>query len=83
MSSSLKKSFNLLSEKEWIQTGIAKLNDVMLGDKSMTDLTKEVIEYLCNYTNSSAGVLYVLENNELHYSAGYSYIPNKEKNALK
>ncbi len=33
MSASLKKSFNLLSEKEWIQTGIAKLNDVMLGDK--------------------------------------------------
>jgi len=83
MSSSLKKSFNLLSEKEWIQTGIANLNDVMLGDKSMTDLTKDVIEYLCNYTNSSAGVLYVLENNELHYSAGYSYIPNSDKKIIK
>lgn len=83
MSSSLKNSFNLLSEKEWIQTGMAKLNDVMLGDKSMTDLTKDVIEFLCSYTNSSAGVLYVLENHELHYSAGYSYLPNEDKKQIK
>jgi signal transduction histidine kinase/DNA-binding response OmpR family regulator/CHASE3 domain sensor protein len=82
MSASLKHSFNLLSEKEWLQTGIAKLNNVMLGDKSLNQLSKDVIEFLCNYTNSSAGVMYILEGDELNASAGYSYIPTKNRERI-
>ncbi|OXA91253.1 response regulator [Flavobacterium hercynium] len=83
MSGSLKKSFNLLTEKEWLQTGIAKLNNVMLGDKSLNQLSKDVVEFLCQYTNSSAGVLYVLEGDELFATAGYSYIPTKSRERIK
>ena len=83
MSLSLKNSFTLLSEKEWLQTGIASLNNVMLGDKSMKDLSKDIIEFLCNYTNSSAGVLYVLESDELIATAGYSYIPTKNRERIQ
>ncbi|MEO7976967.1 response regulator [Flavobacterium sp.] len=83
MSISLKKSFELLSQKEWLQTGIAKLNNVMLGDKEMHDLCQDIIEFLCSYTNSNAGVLYVLEGDELFAKAGYSYIPNKKKERIK
>ncbi|HJY12084.1 MAG TPA: CHASE3 domain-containing protein, partial [Flavobacterium sp.] len=61
MGVSLKSSFELLSQKEWMQTGIASLNNVMLGDKTLQKLSKDIIEFLCNYTNSSAGVLYVLD----------------------
>ncbi|PWB25148.1 response regulator [Flavobacterium sp. HTF] len=82
MSSSLKTSFSLLSEKEWLQTGIAKLNNVMLGDKSMNQLCKDIIEFLCNYTNSSAGVIYILEGDELYATAGYSYIPAKNREVI-
>lgn len=63
MGVSLKTSFDLLSQKEWLQTGIANLNNVMLGDKTLQKLSKDVIEFVCQYTNSSAGVLYVLEDN--------------------
>ena len=83
MSGSLKKSFNLLTEKEWLQTGIAKLNNVMLGDKSLNQLSKDVVEFLCQYTNSSAGVLYVLEGDELFATAGYSYIPTKSRERIR
>lgn len=83
MSSALKQSFSLLSEKEWIQSGIAGLNNVMLGDKSLTELSKDVIEYLCHYTNSSAGVFYVLEGDELAATAGYSYIPAKNREVIQ
>ncbi|MBF4464142.1 response regulator [Flavobacterium sp. LC2016-12] len=79
MGVSLKSSFELLSQKEWMQTGVASLNNVMLGDKTLQKLSKDVIEFLCNYTNSSAGVLYVLEGDELHFSGGYSYIPGKNR----
>ncbi len=82
MSSSLKSSFTLLSEKEWLQTGIANLNNVMLGDKSLQELSKDVIEYLCEYTNSSAGAFYVLEGDVLYAKAGYSYIPSKNRERI-
>ena len=75
MGVSLKNSFDLLSQKEWLQTGVAELNNTMLGEKSLQKLSKDIIEFLCQYTNSSAGVLYVIEENELVSSGGYSYIP--------
>ncbi|KRD10262.1 histidine kinase [Flavobacterium sp. Root901] len=83
MGISLKSSFELLSQKEWLQTGIAELNNVMLGDKSLNKLSKDVIEFLCQYTNSNAGVLYVIEDNELISSGGYSYIPSKNRERIQ
>jgi signal transduction histidine kinase/DNA-binding response OmpR family regulator/CHASE3 domain sensor protein len=83
MGVSLKNSFELLSQKEWMQTGVASLNNVMLGDKTLQKLAKDVIEFLCNYTNSSAGVFYVLEGDELHFSGGYSYIPGKNRENIQ
>ncbi|KQX15391.1 response regulator [Flavobacterium sp. Root420] len=83
MGVSLKSSFELLSQKEWMQTGVANLNNVMLGDKTLQKLSKDVIEFLCHYTNSSAGVLYVLEGDELYFSGGYSYIPGKNRERIQ
>lgn len=83
MGVSLKTSFDLLSQKEWLQTGIANLNNVMLGDKTMQKLSKDVIEFVCQYTNSSAGVLYVLEDNQLFMAGGYSYIPSKNRERIQ
>lgn len=83
MGISLKSSFDLLSQKEWLQTGIANLNNVMLGDKTLQKLSKDIIEFVCQYTNSSAGVLYVLEDNELFVAGGYSYIPSKNRERIQ
>ncbi|MCG9791378.1 response regulator [Flavobacterium algicola] len=80
---SLRKSFLLLSQKEWLQTGIAELNNVMLGEKPMTILTKDVIEFLCVYTKSSAGALYIMDEDDLQLSSTYSYLPNKERERFK
>ena len=83
MAQSLGSSFALLSEKEWMQTGIAQLNNVMLGEKTLVNLTKDVIEFLAKYTNSSAGILYILEGDELFASSGYSYVPHKNRQRFK
>ncbi|WP_296150139.1 response regulator [uncultured Flavobacterium sp.] len=79
MASSLEKSFNLLSDNEWLQSGIARLNNVMIGEKGLEQLTKDIIEYLADYTNSNAGVLYLLEGDELQAKAGYSYVSDKKR----
>nr|WP_294786569.1 response regulator [uncultured Flavobacterium sp.] len=83
MKDSLKTSFDLLSQKEWLQSGVASLNDKMLGEKTIQKLSKDVIEFLCQYTNSSAGVLYVIDGEEITISGGYSYIPSKNRERIK
>lgn len=83
MKDSLKSSFDLLSQKEWLQSGVAALNDKMLGEKTIQKLSKDVIEFLCQYTNSSAGVLYVIDGEELTVTGGYSYIPSKNRERIK
>ncbi|WP_246236352.1 response regulator [Flavobacterium ajazii] len=83
MGASLKSSFDLLSQKEWLQTGIAQLNNVMIGDKELEKLSKDVIEFLCQYTKSSAGVIYAINGDELYAISGYSYLPNKNREHIK
>lgn len=79
MASSLENSFNLLSDNEWLQAGIARLNNVMIGEKSLELLTKDIIEYLADYTDSNAGILYLVEGDQLQAKAGYSYVPDKKR----
>ncbi|GAA4122805.1 response regulator [Flavobacterium chungbukense] len=83
MKDSLKSSFDLLSQKEWLQSGVASLNDKMLGEKTIQKLSKDIIEFLCQYTNSSAGVLYVVDGEEMTVSGGYSYIPSKSRERIR
>jgi signal transduction histidine kinase/DNA-binding response OmpR family regulator/CHASE3 domain sensor protein len=83
MASSLEKSFNQLSDNEWKQTGLANLNDAMIGDKTLDALTRQVIEYLATYTQSHAGVLYLRERDELEACASFAYLPGKLRQRLK
>ncbi len=73
MAESLEYSFNLLSDKEWLQTGLSKLNDLMIGEKDIEELSADVIGFVANYTSSSAGALYLLEDDSLSFSAGFAY----------
>ncbi len=83
MAVSLKKSFSDLEDQEWLQAGIAHLNDVMLGEKTLEKLCEDLITQLCEYTESSAGALYVLEHNALRLAGSYNYLPNEEKKYIK
>ena len=82
MSESLQENFNKLARREWIKAGIASLNEVMIGEKDLNVLTKDIINYISEYTQSSAGILYLVEKNSLFASAGYCYIPNSTKQRL-
>lgn len=73
MAVSLDDSFTKLSDSEWLQLGIANLNVVMIGEKRVDELAQAVIEFLAAYTKSQAGVLYLLDGDNLVFTAGYSY----------
>lgn len=83
MAKSLEVSFTQLSDSEWLQLGIAKLNNVMLGEKKTDELAHSVIEFLADYTQSQAGVLYTLEGQHLLFTAGYSYDTERLKKELQ
>ncbi len=69
MAQSLDNSFRLLSDKEWYQTGVAGLNDTMVGEKTVPVLTYDVLEYLTRYTNSAVGAVYLAEADSLSLAA--------------
>ena len=83
MAKSLDDSFTQLSDREWLQQGIAKLNNAMLGDKQIDELAHSVIEFLADYTDSQAGVLYLIEGQDLIFTGGYSYDKNRISKGLQ
>lgn len=78
MAQSLAYSFGLLEDKEWLQTGVAKLNDRMVGEKDVTTLANDMLDLLVEHTKSSVGALYVLgEDRYLHLTGTYALAKDK------
>ena len=59
MAESLDYSFTTLSAKEWLQSGIATLNERMIGEKDLATLLAKSLEHLTGYTNSELGAIYI------------------------
>ena len=76
MAESLEYSFNVLSDKDWLQNGLTKLNEVTLGEKDIELLCRDVIEMLAGYTRSQVGAVYLSKGNELQPIAGFACLPN-------
>ena len=83
MAESLEHSFKLLEEKEWLQTGIAQVNDKMVGEKTMQILAGDILENISEYTQSLVAALYLLEEDKLlHLKASYGLDKNEIKTTL-
>ena len=62
MTASLEKSFNTLADKEWLQSGMAGLNDAIIGDDNLSTVSQKIMEFVAIYTDSQVGALYIREN---------------------
>ena len=83
MANELRKSFNELSDNEWLQSSVAELNQVMIGEKTPIGLAEDVVNYLAEITESNVAVLYLLDNGMLKATAGYSYKRDPSREFLK
>ncbi|MFP9099747.1 response regulator [Flavobacterium sp. RHBU_24] len=83
MAKALKKSFTVLSDNEWEQTGIAELNNVMIGEKSLEQLCRDVVDYVAGYTAADAAAVYVNENDLLQFVGGYSFVPADDARVIR
>jgi signal transduction histidine kinase/DNA-binding response OmpR family regulator/CHASE3 domain sensor protein len=82
MAESLLHSFTQLNNKEWMQAGIAGLNNVMLGEKNITQLSADIVEFLAEYTGSHAALLYLTQGDSLQIAAGYGFVANKNRERI-
>jgi signal transduction histidine kinase/DNA-binding response OmpR family regulator/CHASE3 domain sensor protein len=84
MAESLEASFRELSEKEWLQAGIAELNDKMLGEKDMSVLGRAIVDHVAVYSQSQVGGLYILQpDNVLTLVSGYTLPGNQLKRSFQ
>lgn len=72
MTVALKTSFDKLHDNEWRQTGLAKLNEALVGNKSEETLAADSLLHLINYGNATNGALYLLEGEELRLRSAYA-----------
>lgn len=80
MAEALQSSFTQLEDKDWMQTGVATLNDKMVGDKEVHLLTKDILEAVIDHTKSFVGAFYLLEEDqELHLINGYALNAQQRK----
>ncbi|MGB8193764.1 MAG: CHASE3 domain-containing protein, partial [Chitinophagaceae bacterium] len=62
MAESLDHSFADLSDKEWLQTGIAKLNENMIGEKNTEVLANKMLEFISTYAKADIGAFYLMKD---------------------
>ncbi|MES3018704.1 MAG: response regulator [Bacteroidota bacterium] len=79
MAESLDVSFTQLHHKEWLQGGIAKLNEIMVGEKNIEQLTNDTIQFIAEFTNSQVAAFYMLEEDDKLRLAGSFAIDNLAK----
>jgi len=84
MAESLQYSFALLADKEWLQTGIASLNDKMVGEKTLETLSNDILENIIQHTEAQVAAFYLIEEDRLlHLSGSYALMEEQKKKILK
>ncbi len=62
MATSLARSFATLTDKEWLQAGIASLNENIIIDQDINTLAHNALTFITEYAGSHAGAFYVLSS---------------------
>ncbi|MDP4249591.1 MAG: response regulator [Bacteroidota bacterium] len=84
MAHSLETSFKTISDKEWLQAGSARLSETVMGEQPIPELTKNILDAVVAYTNSSVGALYLASHgNVLDFSAGYAFDPSLSQKQIQ
>lgn len=71
------KSFRTRNDQKiWIQSGLNRISETLLGEKDMAALSRDALTDLVQYTGAQTGVLYIKHSGELHLTAGYALSPS-------
>jgi CheY-like chemotaxis protein/signal transduction histidine kinase/HAMP domain-containing protein len=51
------------ANRNWVLSGVAELSNLIGGESALDQVSARALSYLCNYTGSEAGVLYLHNDN--------------------
>lgn len=71
MGHALKTSFEALYNNEWQQTGIARLNNMLVGNRMATELINDAIAHLVNYSGAINGACYLRQQEMIQLAGAY------------
>lgn len=82
MTESLEYSFELLSQKEWLQAAVAEFNEKLLGEKNIKALSSTILDAVIHKTDSQIGAFYVMNDSsdELYLASGFALVPEAPRN---
>ena len=83
MAASLQTSFTKLDRKEWQQSGLAQVNDILVKDQDLFALCQSSLREIARYTDASIGVVYAMENGALKSYATLACEIPAEKDYIK
>ena len=83
MAGSLDLSFTNLSDREWLQTGVASLNEIVIVDQDINSLSHSVLNFITEYSSSQAGAFYILNSEGLlELMSSYALSNNFKKHSI-
>lgn len=68
MTDSLKASFDKINKSDWRQKGMALLNESLMGNKSVKQVTTDSLNQLIEYADCINGAIYLMDNGKLNLS---------------
>ncbi|MDP9959225.1 response regulator [Chryseobacterium lathyri] len=71
MTDSLKKSFDKINKSDWRQKGLALLNESLVGNKSVKEVSDISLNQLVEYGKCINGALYLFDERMLRMSAAF------------
>jgi CheY-like chemotaxis protein/HAMP domain-containing protein len=81
MQSALREARSEEARREWLMTGLARLNDVVLGELGPEMLAQRVVSEMCEYLEARVGAMYLTgqeqETDILRLFGSYAYTPRK------
>lgn len=71
MTDSLKESFDKINKSDWHQKGLALLNESLVGNKSVSQVTIDSLNQLIEYGNCTNGAIYLVDDAKLKLTTAF------------
>ncbi|MBK1896110.1 response regulator [Chryseobacterium paridis] len=79
MTDSLKKSFEKINKSDWHQKGLVLLNESLMGNKSVKEVTRNSLNHLIEYGDGTNGAIYLMDEGKLQLETAVGLEENMKK----
>lgn len=79
MTESLKESFDKINRSDWHQKGLALINESLVGNKSVSQVTIDSLNQLIAYGNCTNGAMYLFDEGKLRLTTAFGLEGNMKQ----